>query len=184
MMRLSVMIALAVLESIAARPEITRDVKIELPGSEKINRRSPQERYYSRYSPARDKSSEEYFYVSKRSQPNNDESGLGLNPLLHVKSEPLGAGSTLDEQKEDPMTPEETGIVYVPLFGAKDRDGVKGRVRRSNNDNKKGVIGTPADLETAEDIVFRPLFRHKQRLRQSNSESIFGSRLVFQNQYS
>ncbi|KAK5649015.1 hypothetical protein RI129_003907 [Pyrocoelia pectoralis] len=193
-MRLSLIFTLAVLKTVSSRPEmITRDTKVELPGSEKINRRSPQEYFESTYDLLEDNTAEKIHLFTKRSdnsmpKPSDDmmaeENSLVFRPLFHTKlsrTKPRAIRSTDGQEKEDEMKSAETGIVYVPLFGARDR----GRARRSaGKQNDEGVIGTPYDLETAEDIVFRPLFRHKHRASQSGSDSIFGSRLVFQNQYS
>lgn len=193
-MRLSLVFTLAVLKTVSSRPEmITRDTKIELPGREKINRRSPQEYFESTYDLLEDNTAEKFHLFTKRSDSSipkasddmiAEENSLVFRPLFHTKlgrSKRDALRSTDDQKKEEEMKPAETGIVYVPLFGARDR----GRDRRSaGKENGEGVIGTPIDLETAEDIVFRPLFRHKHRAGQSGPDSIFGSRLVFQNQYS
>ena len=178
----------------------------------KINRRSPKENYRipsksafgvgdeQDSSDSKDRSAERdlYFTFAKRSGnsvPNINEemmeaeNGLVFRPLFRTKDRglrPRVQRSIKEEEKEDRMKPAETGIVYVPLFGARekdeDKDEDKDRYRRSSD--KNNVIGSPSDLQTAENIVFKPLIKNKQRTVRADSDSIFGSRLVFQNQYS
>ncbi|KAF5280383.1 hypothetical protein FQR65_LT03192 [Abscondita terminalis] len=164
------------------RPAITRDVKVDLPGTENINKRSAQN------NEAMPESKEEIFPFNKRAADlkkeddsmEMEENGLVFRPLFRTKEHVTIKRAKRCANENEDMKTDETGIVYVPLlFRSRDKLETKQRLRRSLNDEPVLVMQNPDDLiEITEPIVFKPLIRRKSRGARKDDDNIFGSRLM------